>query len=143
MKHTKLFVTALLAFGLTSAQSSSSEESREGGKRGKGKRPPLTASIIDAIDTDGDGEISQEEREAARGTIRETVLDKYDTDGDGELSDEEREVIKSEAQEFRSERMSQFDTDGDGELSDDEKAAAREARGDRRPGGKRRGGPQE
>jgi|GEM_PF-5449365 len=79
MKQTKLLVTTLIAIGLTNAQSASEKE-------GKRKRPPLTASIIAEIDTDGDGSVSKEEREAARDSIKDIILSQYDADGDGELS---------------------------------------------------------
>jgi Ca2+-binding EF-hand superfamily protein len=45
-----------------------------------------------AMDTDGDGQISEEERKAAR---KQRMLKRLDTDGDGEISEEERKAAKA------------------------------------------------
>ena len=71
---------------------------------------------------------------------REQILEKYDTDGNGELSEEEREVIKADRENMqgkrggqngprpsREEMIKKFDADGNGELSEEERQAAREA----------------
>ena len=50
-------------------------------------------------DTDGDGEISDEERAAAyeeRKRNREANLEKYDADGDGRLNREERRTARAD-----------------------------------------------
>ncbi|MFG0307444.1 MAG: GC-type dockerin domain-anchored protein [Phycisphaerales bacterium JB040] len=68
------------------------------------------------------------EREARREEWRQRAVDRYDLDGDGELSDIEREIARESAQEqgreYRERMTQQFDSDGDGELSGDERAAA-------------------
>ena len=76
---------------------------------------------------------------------REQILEKYDTDGNGELSDSEREVLKKDREQMRGghssgkrggssgehsrreEMIKKFDADGDGMLSEEERTAAREA----------------
>ena len=90
------------------------------------------------FDTDGDGEISEEEREAIREAFQaqrrermlERMTERFDADGDGELNDEERLAAEAELEardiERRARMVERFDTDGDGQLSDAENQAARE-----------------
>lgn len=85
--------------------------------------------ILEKFDTDGDGELSDAERAAARETMEQKRAEHialYDTDGDGELSPEERAVARDER--FEAIALERFDADGDGELSDEERAAAETAR---------------
>ena len=103
----------------------------------EGPRPhrPLLAALreklIKRFDADGDGALSEEERAAARETLkqrgaewREKILDRFDADGDAQLSDEEkadaREAIKERVTGKLAERREAFitkwDTDGDGRL---------------------------
>lgn len=79
------------------------------------------------------------------------VLKKYDKDGDGKLSQEEREAMRKDRQaEFEANRAKQraefekrFDKDGDGKLNAEEEAAMREEmnafrrQGPGGPGGRR------
>ncbi len=110
------------------------------------------------FDADGDGIISEEEREAARAHMQERfgdgglgrkgpgmghnrMLEKFDADGDGTLSEVEKEeahaFFQKRREQFMAERLAKFDTDGDGELSEEERAAARErGRELRKPGDK-------
>ena len=89
-------------------------------------------------DTDGDGALSDTEKEAMKAAIKaemETkkaeMLAKYDTDGDGSLSDTEKtamhEAIKAERDARKAELLTKYDADGDGSLSDTEKATMKEA----------------
>jgi hypothetical protein len=71
------------------------------------------AAILEKYDTDGDGKLSRRERHAMREAVHDTLMAKYDTDGDGEISSEERDVIKADF-------IKRFDVDGDGKLSKDE-----------------------
>ncbi len=101
------------------------------------------------FDTDGDGEISEEEREAIREAFQaqrrermlERMTERFDADGDGELNDEERLAAEAELEardiERQARMVERFDTDGDGQLSDAENQAAREqfTRGRGGPGG--------
>ena len=63
---------------------------------------------------------------------------RYDTDGDGQVSQAERETAFRDMRGMWDERMKQYDKDGDGKLSDAERQAARDAwrtRRERRDGG--------
>lgn len=90
------------------------------------------------FDVDGDGQISDEEKQAAIDAKRKNGeqmkaqwISRYDKDGDGELSKEEIGEAKAEhyraRQEFEAVLVDRFDTDGDGELSDIEREAAHTA----------------
>jgi Ca2+-binding EF-hand superfamily protein len=72
---------------------------------------------------------------------RERVLEQFDADGDGQLNEAERQAARAgfEARraEKRAELLERFDADGDGELNETERAAAREEIG---PGLKERFG---
>jgi len=85
-------------------------------------------------DTDGDGELSDDERKAMQDSYRrraedarQEYLKKWDTDGNGELSDEERQASRDEYRRRSEERQKAADTDGDGRVSADEWRAYREA----------------
>ena len=60
------------------------------------------------------------------GTLPE-FLQQFDTNEDGKIDREERQAIKDLREERRKERRDAIDTDGDGEISDEEKEAARDA----------------
>lgn len=106
-------------------------------------------------DTDGDGKMSQEEREAYMEKSRERYQKwqaeytrKWDADGDGQLSREERETAQKAAMEEwkknnpeaaarwekqqeewkrrQQEYIEKYDTDGDGQVNGDELKAVRE-----------------
>ncbi len=93
--------------------------------------------ILETFDADGDGALSDEEKQAARAAKRErhqerrdSFFDNVDTDGNGQISRDEfraaRETRKANRQQRRENVKAQFDADGDGELSDDEKNTLRE-----------------
>jgi hypothetical protein len=88
-----------------------------------------------AIDTDGDGKISDEERAAARKVRAEQMLKRLDTNGDGKVTTEE--LAASSMRRFD---PATVDTNKDGEISVDELAKAMEQRGAGRQWGGRRGG---
>ena len=52
------------------------------------------AQLLEQFDTDGDGTLSDAERQAAREARRAELLEKYDADDDGTLSDAEREAAR-------------------------------------------------
>ena len=60
------------------------------------------------------------------------ILEQFDLNEDGQIDEEERQAAKEARRAARAERraehITEFDTDGDGELSDEEKQAARDAR---------------
>jgi hypothetical protein len=63
------------------------------------------------------------------GDHRGRILERFDADGDGELSETERAAARSAMEERRAEMrrrvLERFDADGDGQLSEDERQAAR------------------
>jgi len=94
--------------------------------------------FMERFDTDGDGTISDSERDAMRQSMREMrdqrqlerMTERFDADGDGVLNEEERLNAEAEIEARRMERqirmVERFDADGDGVLSDAENQAARD-----------------
>ena len=100
-------------------------------------RPGPPPEMLKRFDKDGDGQLSDEERQAMRETLqarmeerRKQMLEEFDTDKDGKLSPEEREKAR-EAQKAK--MLEKFDKDGDGKLSPEERKAMPKPL--RRPGG--------
>ena len=60
------------------------------------------------------------------GTLPE-FLQQFDTNEDGTIDEEERQAIRDYRQKLREERRASIDTDGDGEISAEEIQAARDA----------------
>jgi Ca2+-binding EF-hand superfamily protein len=116
-----------------------------------GGSPFFSPEMARQYDADGDGALSESERQTAVAAWREQwrtrMLERYDADGDGQLSDDERrsaadafanrtgegaQAQDAEAQgrpggagDFQARIALQlFDRDGDGELSQDEQATA-------------------
>ncbi|WP_309399581.1 EF-hand domain-containing protein [Cerasicoccus maritimus] len=159
MKSLKyLFLSAALTTGLVHAESAAlgdsdalppdppSESARpqrpDGKQRQGGQRPdrPSREEILTQFDADGDGKLSETEREAAREFhMEQMALRRFDADGDGALSEEERSKYEAFKSEREAKMLDRFDADGDGVLSDEERQTAREAFQQRR--GKRQGPP--
>lgn len=112
-----------------------------GGKKGKEPQFDRRKKFIQQFDKDGDGVLSEEEREAARAwmmkrrkdaeaTKRKVAL-KFDTDGDGKISSDEWRAIQSKVKahekKAREELIAKYDADGDGKLSGKEKKQAHAA----------------
>ncbi len=117
-----------------------------GGPGPAGEGRPSREEIMKRFDTDGDGVLSDTEREAMRAAMpprrggprgerpsREEMTKRFDTDGDGVLNEEERAAMqasidarRAERQQRRQEMLKRFDADGDGQLSDAERQTMRE-----------------
>ena len=89
-------------------------------------------SRLAEFDADGDGTLSEEEREAARAAreeARQAIIDEFDADGDGVLNEEERAAAKearqAERAAAREARFAEIDgEEGDGEITQEELQAA-------------------
>ena len=71
------------------------------------------------------------ERTFGDGNLPE-ILEQFDLNDDGQIDEEERQAAREARRAARAERraahIAEFDTDADGELSDEEREGAREAR---------------
>ncbi len=96
----------------------------------RSEAPRRTAELPEFLrvyDVNGDGVLSEEERQVAR-DVRDERLDSltspWDSNGDGALSLEEIQIAHSELEarieEKRSARFDEADRDGDGAISDEE-----------------------
>ena len=175
MKKTLVLIALLLAFapGIYAGETSDSsaepvgfigswgapEDSSDGpGFDGPPPKRPFGGARFDIsraaeYDTDGDGTLSDTEKEAMQTAIKAEMeakkaemLDKYDSDGDGTLSETEKDTMhEARRAEMEAKLLEKFDADGDGTLSDTEKAAmesARPQKGERGMGkGMGKGGP--
>jgi len=89
-------------------------------QRHKHPQREIPPELVAQFDTDGDGKLSEEEREAARERKHKELLEKYDADKDGALGEDERTKMK---EDIKAEILKKFDKDGDGKLSEEERAA--------------------
>ena len=102
------------------------QANRQGGNNPFGMSSEDMAARLAQFDADGDGILSEEERDAMRRSFREQMLARLDTDGDGRVSRDERRAAgreRFEQSERGQELMRQFDADGDGVLNEAEQAA--------------------
>jgi Ca2+-binding EF-hand superfamily protein len=88
---------------------------------------PPPPELIKEFDKDGDGKLSDEERQAMRESMRarmearkKEMLERFDADQDGKLSDAERENARKT---IKAEMLEKYDKDGDGKLSKEERAS--------------------
>lgn len=104
---------------------------------------PMGRRLMDRFDADGDGILSDEERQALQDEIQRRrdqwearMIDRYDRDGDGVLSERERRAMMRDMERQRERQMrrmlAEFDRDGDGELDADERALAWQTMRERR-----------
>lgn len=99
------------------------------------RRDRQRAEFMQRYDTNGDGKLSEEEREAARQAFqargssdRQLLMRRFDADGDGQLNETERENARAEIRRVREQISAkivpQYDLDGNGELDNEERQAA-------------------
>lgn len=91
----------------------------------RGGMPDFMARMSE-FDLNGDGILSDEERDAMRRQMMEEWRQRMDLDGDGEISREERRearLKRFENSAWGQDLMRQFDLDGDGVLSPEEEQA--------------------
>jgi len=123
---------------------------RDHGDHCKAKARVRRAALVKRFDQDGDGELSDAEKAAAKaawkehrgdkkGERREKLLAKFDQDGDGSLSEAEKAAARQAVQQHVQQRIAKlksehpelyakFDQDGDGSLSREELARAKKLR---------------
>ena len=109
-----------------------------------GKLEPDEQTALDAHNKEHEERDARERADRER--RRKEFMKIHDKDGDGEISEKEREGIREyyrkRAEERRAEAVKRFDKDGDGQLNDEERAAMyREFRSRRGGGGRPGGGP--
>lgn len=106
------------------------------GRRGRGNNPEFEArrkQFESQFDKDGDGELSEAEREAMRDEFRKrgeqqraAFMKEWDKDGDGELSESERNALREAGEKRRKEFTAKYDKDGNGDIDESEREAIRE-----------------
>jgi Ca2+-binding EF-hand superfamily protein len=108
------------------------------------RTPIFALAVLSVILLTTETARSGEKGEHPRSQWREKLMEKYDTNGDGELDDQERSAMKEAWAEKRknhkggrrkgswSEIRKQYDKDGDGELDDQERSAMKEAWAEKR-----------
>lgn len=91
------------------------------------------AELLKKHDKNGDGELTGDERDAAREESRaffqKQFTDRYDTNKDGQVDESERQAIRQEFEErgrqAREQFMQRYDKNGDGTIDEAEGRAAR------------------
>jgi Ca2+-binding EF-hand superfamily protein len=85
---------------------------------------------VKKYDSDGDGELSEEESKVAREKVtaefkklRDSFTSKWDADNDGKLSEEERKAMRESLRSRAEELRKEIDADGDGEVTREERRA--------------------
>jgi hypothetical protein len=128
MKTTRLLLAATLGLAITGTLAA--QDQNPNAPKRPFIRGMIFAHLLHKADTDGDGRLSEAEREAAKAKFQENrkeFVAKHDTDSDGKLNDAERAAAKEQIKGRLMEAKDKFDTDGDGKLNETERKAAREA----------------
>jgi Ca2+-binding EF-hand superfamily protein len=109
-----------LGVGMSAAESPEPPSGGHGGGWASGRK-----RMMEALDKDGDGQVSDEEKAVAREAWRarreawrKEHLAKHDQDGDGQISQEERAAAwQARRAEMRKKMFAELDLDGDGQVS--------------------------
>lgn len=150
MKIISILLISGLAAGLANAEPAPGADRELPGKAAeqrperpnpKGEKPdqrdrPTKEETLAKFDLDGDGQLSNDEKKAAReARQQEMILRRFDTDKDGVLSAEERAKADAAIAEREAKMLQRYDKDGDGQISEEERKAARHdmQKGDQRP----------
>jgi Ca2+-binding EF-hand superfamily protein len=111
----------------------SAKPEADGGEDAQAALARKARGALARYDSDGDGMISEAERQAAvhriRGGGRARRLARFDTDGDGRLDQDERQAWREARHGYdiaEKRLLRYFDTDGDGEFSPDEQEALKD-----------------
>jgi Ca2+-binding EF-hand superfamily protein len=142
-RSTVLTAALALAFAVTPALVRGEANSPDRRRGPRAQRPehrhrPHVRDVLRKFDADGDGKLSESERQAAKAhrqqqveQRRERWRDRLDTDGDREVSESEKQTALDRLKQHHPQRYQKLveraDADGDGEVSPDEARAAREA----------------
>jgi hypothetical protein len=84
------------------------------------------ADAMPKMDANGDGVVTDAERDAARAEWKELIATHFDTNGDGVISDAERKAGRARIEKRRKALRAKYDADGDGRLDEAERKVARE-----------------
>ena len=150
----RAWVVAVLGVGLL-AVPAVAEDAKKGPRGNPLENPALKEKILKKFDANGDGQLSDEEKEKAKAAFRERVggkggpggpggpgreelMKKFDANGNGQLEPEEKAKLMAAMKErFGGEGgkppidkeaiLKKFDANGDGQLSGEEKEKARAA----------------
>jgi hypothetical protein len=125
MNPTQLLLALVLGLSISGV---SSAQAPAGGAKHRGRPGAMVrAHLLKNFDADGDRQLSEAERAAAREQFKTNHPDlfaKADADGDGKLSMDERSAMRRAIWKHV---LAKFDTDEDGKLNEQERKAAREA----------------
>jgi len=111
MKKSIIITTSIAVFGMSGLA-----VAKPGGHKGK----EHFKALLEKYDEDGDGELSDDEKKAAKEAWIQKMKDKIDTDGDGEVSDEEKKAFRDKFSRGRrggkkggkEQLLEKFDADG-------------------------------
>ena len=119
--HQIALITGLIAVGSLSAIAEPGDGEKRGPKRHGGHGGPDRKEILKDFDKDGDGKLSDTEKQAARAAgkaRRAAFIAEHDTDNSGTLDEGERKAAHAAM------ILKRFDADNSGDLSVDEQAKA-------------------
>lgn len=139
MKHEHFLIAGIVSLALIGPVTLFAEEEEGDYSHHSFDKGGPQKEVIEKFDKDGDGKLSEEEKEAAREEhrkrMKEEMLKRFDKDGDGKLSEKEEEAAR---EEHKQKMLKEFDKNGDGELSHEERRAMHREMMQKRWGEKKR-----